>query len=438
MNETNRVPARLVWGLAALIFLSRVAVILYLRTFAGDAGLYEHDEIARSLVAGEGFQFRFFSDVAEPSTHQAPAMAMLLALGYAIFGVGSAISVAFVEIVLAALTTAGAVALGTIAFHWWGRRGLIVAMLGFFAYPAFAYMPTRVQSVNWSLSFILLMLAGFVSMAERRGNKRVALATGAVAALGALGEPILAAPFGLCVLVLLWQRRDALRLPAFVALSYIVVVTPWMVRNAITVGYYGFVKGSFSYVAWQGNHIGASGTDKREVQGPTARALAWRVGGADLEAQLDSARAQAVTVDVILSAEDSATLRELPTEQARMAWFRDQLRKELTAAPSQYVKVVLKRARMLAWFDPTNPRSFVAAYRVPWLLLAALAMLGWLWWPREERPAGYAMWVASVGGLVTVHLLVIMSARFRLPIEALLLLPATFALTRWRRDTNVT
>jgi 4-amino-4-deoxy-L-arabinose transferase-like glycosyltransferase len=434
----SRVPPRLLWGLAALIFISRVAVILYLRTFAGDAALYEHDELARSLVAGDGFQFRFFSDVAEPSTHQAPAMAMLLALGYALFGVGTQLSVAFVEIVLAALTTAGAMALGTIAYHWWGRRGLIVAMLGFFAYPAFAYMPTRVQSVNWSLSFVLLMLAGFVAMAERRGDKRVALATGAVAALGALGEPILAAPFGLCFLVLLWQRRDAWRLPACVAVAYIAVVTPWMVRNAVTLGYYGFVKGSFSYVAWQGNHIGASGTDKREVQGPTARALAWRVGGADLEAHLDSARAQAVSVDVILSAEDSATLRALPNEQARMAWFRDQLRAELKAAPGQYVKVVLKRAKMLVWFDPTNPRSFVAAYRVPWLLLVALALAGWMWWRREERPAGAAMWAATLGGLIAVHLLVIMSARFRLPMEALLLLPATFALTRWRRAPNVT
>jgi hypothetical protein len=197
------------------------------------------------------------------------------------------------------------------------------------------------------------------------------------------------------------------------------------------------VKGSFSYVAWQGNHVGASGTDKREVQGPTARALAWRVGGADLEAHLDSARMQAVSVDVILSAEDSAAIRALPSEQARMGWFRDQLRAELAAAPAQYVRVVLKRAKMLVWFDPTNPRSFVAAYRVPWLLLAALAMAGWLWWRREERTAGYAMWVAALAGLVTVHLLVIMSARFRLPIEALLLLPATFALTRVRRAPNV-
>lgn len=429
---TTAVPRRWLWGLAAAVLVSRLAVIFVLRSYTGDAGAYEHSEIATALAEGRGFQFRFFSDTLHPSGHQAPALPLLLAAGYALFGTGSAASLAFVQVLLAALGAAGAVALGRVAFHWYGLRGLQVAMLGYLAYPAFAYMPTRVQAVNWAVAFLLLMLAGFVALAERRGGWRVAAGTGVAAALGALGEPILAAPFGLCWLALVWLRRDRWQLPLVVAASFWIGVAPWLLRNALVLGQVGFVKSSFGYVAWQGNHRGASGTDKRVVADSTAAALAWRVGGADLEAQLNAARGQAITVDADLSAADSAAIRGLPTERERMDWFRDRLWQDLAQDPGSYLRVSAARARMLLWFDDTNPRSFVAAYRLPWLVLAVLALVG-LWRWRGRRPAGVVMWWAALAGLLVVHLLIIMSARFRLPIEALLLLPAAAGIDFRRR-----
>jgi uncharacterized membrane protein len=91
---------------------------------------------------------------------------------------------------------------------------------------------------------------------------------------------------------------------------------------------------------------------------------------------------------------------------------------------------------MLLWFDPTNPRSYVAAYRVPYLVLALLAIVGFVLMFRARAwPAQGGIWVAAVGGLYLVHTLIITSARFRLPIEALLLLPAAYAVHRvlgWR------
>lgn len=426
----TEMPRRPLWALAGLIFVSRLAVILYLRTYAGDAGAYEHAEIARSLVEGQGFQFRFFADLPHPSGHQAPALPALLALGYLLFGVGAPGAVLFAQVLLAALTACGAAAAGAVAFHWWGRRGLWLTMLAFLCYPPFAYMPTRVQAVNWAVAFVLLMLWGFVTLAERRGGLRVAVATGVLAALGALGEPIVAAAFGTSWLALAWMTRreaGAWRTLAAVAAAFVVVVTPWLVRNQLVLGRAGFVKSSFGYVFWQGNHVGASGTDKRAVQPETAAELAWSVGGSGLEAALDAARAQAVSVDADLSAADSAAIRALPTEAARMQWFQSRVFAELRAAPGEYLRVVGRRVAMLAWFDDTNPRSFVAAYRVPWLLSLGLALAGLWRWRGTDRPAGVLLWGAALAGLVLVHALVIMSARFRLPIEALLLLPAVGA-----------
>lgn len=399
--------------------------------------MYEHDEIARSIVAGDGFRFTFFGPGPEPSGHQAPAIPALLAAGYALFGVGTAEAKLFVEIVLAVLAGAGAYALGTVAHRWWGPRAMVIAMLGFLAYPAFAYMPTRIQAVNWALAFLLLFVAGFVTLAEGRGTTKRAVLTGVAGGLGALGEPILAAPFGLAWLWLIGQRHIRPRHIALVAGACALTIAPWVIRNAISLGKAGFIKSSFWYVAWQGNHPGATGTDKLDVSPRVARALAWRAaGGRETELLLDSARAQAVSVDIAITAADSAALRALPTEQARMEWFGVRLRRELAEEPAAYPRVVARRAWMLLWFDPTNPRSFVAAYRVPYLVLALLACIGiGLLIRRRAWPRSGGVWLAAVGGLYLVHTLVITSARFRLPIEALLLLPAAYAVHRilgWR------
>lgn len=420
------------WGLTLAVLVTRLVAVFFLRTYLGDAGTYEHDEIARGIVEGRGFTFKFFADVPHPSGHQAPALPFLLALGYWMFGVGSAAGIAMAQVALAILVTAGAMALGRMAAQWWGLRGMQLAMTGFLLYPAFAYMPTRVQTVNWTVAFLLLLLAGFVSMSERRGGATVAVGTGIAAGLGVLGEPTLAAPFGLCWLALAWMRRDRLTLVALVAAGFWVVVLPWSLRNAVVLGQFG-PKSSFAYVAWQGNHIGASGTDKRPVADSTARALAWRIGGADLESQLAAARAQAVTVDADMTAADSAAVRALPDERTRMRWFADRLRADLAEDPMAYLRVSAARARMLLWFDETNPRAFVAAYRVPYLLLLVLAVAGLLRWRRAWRP-GYVMWWAATSGLTLVYVFVIMSARFRLPIEALFVLPAAASLlqhTTW-------
>lgn len=431
---------RLLRGLVLLTLAVRVAAILWFRTYLGDAGAYEHEEIAQALLRGEGFAFRFFSDVAEPTGHQAPALPALLALGYAIFGPGAAMGRLAVQLVFAGLAAAAALALGRLAWRWWSERAAIAAMLGFALYPAFVYMPTRIQSINWTLPFLFFALAGFVAMVEGRGGTRVALWTGIAGGLGALGEPILAAPFALCWLYAAWrvhaappeERAGARRDVLVVAASCALVLAPWLARNALVLGAPGFVKSSFGYVAWQGNHRGASGTDKRPVADSVARALAWTWrSGRSTEALLDAARAQAVSVDVALSAADSAALRALPNERSRMAWFRARLVEDLAAEPVAYVRVVGKRLGMLLWFDPTNPRSFVAAYRVPYLLLALTALVGIVLGLRRRQLApGLVLWALALVGLSGVFVFVIASARFRLPIEALLMLPAAYAVHR--------
>ncbi len=442
MPATDAGTTRLVRALLLATLLTRVVAVLWFRTWTLDAGAYEHEVIARALAAGDGFRFNFFGDALQPTGHQAPALPMLLGLGYLLFGIGSAGGRLFAELVLAGLGVVGAWALGRLALEWWGRRAMALAMAGFALYPAFVYLPTRIQAVNWMIPFLLLTTLGFVRLEASRGDarapRRLAIGTGIVGGLGALGEPILAAPFALCWLLFAWRARavratgataPALRPALVVAAACALTLAPWMLRNAVVLHRLAFVKSSFAYVAWQGNHRGGSGTDKVEVPADVQRALAWRAGGGrGTEALLETARRQAVSVDAALTAADSAELLALPDEGARMRWFGTRLRAELTADPAAYLGVSARRLGMLAWFDPTNPRSFVLAYRLPYLVLAAFALAGVVLLARHGAPSGFGYWTAAALGLVVVHTLIITSARFRLPLEALYLLPAALAL----------
>jgi hypothetical protein len=296
-------------------------------------------------------------------------------------------------------------------------------------------MPTRIQAVNGSVTFLLVLLACFIALLERSRSWRLAIviatATGVAGALGALGEPILAAPFGCCWLWLGWQRRS-LRLSALVLAGFVIVLAPWLTRNAMQHGRVTFVKSTFWYVFWQGNHAGASGTDKLQVSAELQRELAWSTGlGRESEALLTAAREQAVSVNVSLSESDLYELHALGSEIEKVHWFERRARRWLSQGFGHYVRLSARRLGLLLWFDDTNPRSFVLAYRLPYLVLFGLALGGLVLIARDrQRQSGFAFWVVALGSLFLVHTLIITSARFRLPIEALYLLPGAFAVDR--------
>jgi len=456
MTSAIGLSARTLGALIALAVGVRWAAILVLGTWQGGpeaAGAYEHDFIARQLVAGDGFSYPFYADAAEATATQAPLLPLLLAGAYTVFGVGSPAAI---------LATQGAnVALAVIAMcglTWLTRclvRGrepraarafTVCALLGFALAPPFVYMVTRIQSINASVCGLLLVLGLYARFIERPSRGRGGVA-GVAVGFACLAEPILALPLGLAWWPLAIITRpptgDAAR-RSFDARALLIpvlaasCVLPWVVRNTFMLGEPTFIKSSFWYVFWQGNHAHASGTDKLPVEPATAKRLRWRMGGAELESTMEAARRQAVSVDSMLDVSERRGLRALPDESARMAWFGDRIRGELAAEPMHYPRMVARRLAMIVWFDPTNPRSFAVPYRLPYLLLAVLAGAGLWGWGRPRGPDWIVVFAAI--GLVAALAGIITSARFRLMIEALMILPAAWAAARvatWRSDEPV-
>jgi hypothetical protein len=207
-------------------------------------------------------------------------------------------------------------------------------------------------------------------------------------------------------------------------LAAAVVLAPWMVRNTLVHERIVFIKSTFWYCFWQGNHIGATGTDKTMPDAQLRSRLAWSWGGATLEADLNAAREQAVSVDTHLAQESLAAIVAEPGEIEKVDHFKTLIRRDLSENPGLYSRLCRVRLGQMLWFDPTNPRAYVLPYRLSYLALLALATMG-VGLSLSGRPAMYWQMPLLAGlGILVFHTLTITSARFRLPIEALLLLPA--------------
>jgi hypothetical protein len=144
-----------------------------------------------------------------------------------------------------------------------------------------------------------------------------------------------------------------------------------------------------------------------------------------------ASRARAISVNSHLSESFIAELQRLPREIDRMARFRQLVWDELRAEPGNYVRLCGRRLVYWVWFDATNPRSYLWHYRVSYLLLLGLALGGTALACRRWR-GWLPIWLAVLA-LTAVHVLVITSARFRIPMELLLMPAAGVAMDRWAR-----
>jgi hypothetical protein len=290
-----------------------------------------------------------------------------------------------------------------------------------------------VQAANWSVTFFGLAIAATFAVAQGWTRRRGAL-LGVVGALGILGEPILAAPLAAAWLLLGWvmvrtptpERRRRAAVLVFALLAALLVLLPWSIRNYQAHGRLVPVKSTFWYVFWQGNHLQSTGTDKLTLSPELADKLAWRLGFGGLDAELEAARQQAQSVDSHLTPEELHELADLPDEMARVDWFKARILSTLSEHPGHYLRLCAVRLWQLLWFDSTNPRALVLPYRGSWLVLAVAALLGCAL-ARRDPPRRGVILLAMVLALAGAHVAVIMSSRFRLPLEAALTLVAGLA-----------
>lgn len=222
-------PLRSPWTIVLLLLVLRAALLALSvdpgRPLTGDEPAY--DDVARSLLAGEGFLYHGRPWIWKPPLWPAAWAAVRAVLGedlrWSVFVQG--------------LFDAGAALLvGLTAGRLFGRRALWTAIALMATWPPFLRESRLLQTEPIFTLMVSLTLYAFVRFAQRPGAL-AALACGAAAGLAMLVRPNGIVP--LAGLVLGWllvdprARREAPHL-AVLALGAVLVVLPWTVRNAVT------------------------------------------------------------------------------------------------------------------------------------------------------------------------------------------------------------
>jgi len=424
--------SRKIVGLVLLALLAlglRVWVVAALWSDHAAPIAYEHGPIAENLLAGKGFSVTFLGTEG-PTSQQAPFYPMLLAGAYAIFGVGTATAHLAVELLQCVAGTALVLAVVWLGWSLLPQRRSVgwIAGLGAAVYPTHLYMVTHLQVALWAALVLTLLLAVVVSPRWQRRRAGAVLA-GCLSASLLLIEPILALALPICAAVFwlaegdgTWTARfraGPLGRIALMAGIAAAIVAPWSVRNWIVHGEPVFVKSTFGYAFWQANNPISWGTDK--IPKPSAEPLRRRHDGtlAGMDRALWEARHETLYIDDVLlkphGYREFAGLSE-PQRSAllgRRAWTF------IRENPGRYAGLCLQRLRYFLLFDETNPKAANRLYRIATVAWLTLALMGLFVSSSRYR----ALWptYAIFGAVALFHALVIVSARFRVPVE-----PMTF------------
>jgi hypothetical protein len=431
-------------GLLLLAFVAlglRLSVVWLLATEHKGPLTYEHGEIAKHLIAGEGFSVRFLGGKG-PTSQQAPFYPVLLAGAYSIFGADSPAALLAVKLLQAVAGTALVLCVAWLGWSLIPNRPGIgwTAAWGAALYPTHVYMITHMQVGVWAALELVLLLA-VIAEPRRNGSLLRAVSAGLIAGLLLLTEPILALALPVAA-VMLWRRERSSSLRTrlshwtsprnifrhqspylarvlCMASVAVIVIAPWLWRNYRVHGEFVFIKSTFGYAFWQGNNSLSWGTDK--IPRPVAETLRQQHDGtlADMDRALWEARHKTLYIDdMALTKDDYRELASL-NEPGRSRLLMARATEFIRDNPQQYARLCLRRLRYFLLFDETNPKAAQRLYRIATVLWLTLAFIGVL----ASRPYWRSLWptFAIFAVVALFHTLTITSARFRIPLE-----PMTF------------
>jgi 4-amino-4-deoxy-L-arabinose transferase-like glycosyltransferase len=223
---------------------------------AGHIHAWEQGNVARALVAGQGFGSPFAS--AQPSAVMPPVYPLIVAGFFRLFGVHNAQSIFAVhafDCLINALACIPVFLLAQRSFGeraaWWAAWGWALSPYGIYFSAAWA----------WSTHLLLLCLCWLLYMAqdlERSPRLGLWAGFGLLAGLAGLTEPsiLLVIPFLLALAA--WRLARAgkpwLQPGAVASLTLAAVLAPWLIRDAMVFHRFIPMRDSMGLELWMGNN----------------------------------------------------------------------------------------------------------------------------------------------------------------------------------------
>lgn len=221
--------------------------------------------IGENLAQGNGF-------VNQPGgyivLHRAPLYPYLLAGLYRLFGETNLLSIFFIQAAFDA---------GTGLLIWWigarmfGSRIGLMAAIAYALYPLSAYYTLRVTN-ECMYTFVQLASIASLFYAVSSEKYRAFFLTGTLVGIAALVRPSAVTLVPFIVVLLLTNRFRRLPNIAFkiiyFLLGFIIILTPWMVRNYSLTGHVIPITTGSGIALWVGTNVRFDGRDVNEMHDP--------------------------------------------------------------------------------------------------------------------------------------------------------------------------
>lgn len=405
------------WYLAGILVLAcavRVGAMLLLQTWSfpseRDFGA-EEGEIAYALATGQGFSWPatwrpvgppdalIRRDHPEPTTWKAPIYPSVIGLAFWVLGPYStraAIALELLQILLSLMTCYVLFRLGSMVF---GESAGLIAAAMFAVYPASLHFSLQKVEYGPLLTLLGLLILKHVITLSRSPSASGSVAVGTLFGIATLVNPVILACYPWTLLWFMWrdtsQWRRRFAHAVAVSVCCAAIMTPWLVRNYFAFGDFVFIRPNF------------------------ARELVLGSYG-------DKSRALDAIDPAILEGNDAYTSR----------WFSEQAVTFVRQNPAQFLQRTARRI-ITFWTYVGDSQGLQKA--IAGAAYASVLCLG---------AAG--LWAARRNELVQLFIIYVMTmplpfyvtwaarGRFRFPVEPVLILGASYALTslvsRWSRD----
>jgi hypothetical protein len=206
---------------------------------------------ALSMHTGQGFGSPFFSNTG-PTAFVAPGFVFVVAGVMSVFGTGSLASAVIVALqVLLSLATLWLVMYT--ARVQFGVYAANIAGILYALYPSMVVVPVKIGDATVSTLFVAAFFAAASTLYVARWKFVPAGVACAVAAL--VNPALIPTLWAICG----WAAWKVKRVPWLGMLAFVVMFSPWPLRNAVAMHAFIPLRSDFGYELNIGNHAGADG-----------------------------------------------------------------------------------------------------------------------------------------------------------------------------------
>ncbi|MGB3340715.1 MAG: glycosyltransferase family 39 protein [bacterium] len=399
-------------------FLLRICAMFLLDSYTQPQD-WEYGDIAENIVDGYGFSLiSEFSHKLETTSSHAPIYPLYLSVFYR---AGQdpmiIIIILFIQVILSSLTALIFYRISLIIFN--KTAGLLTAIAISF-YPPLIYYSVKLTPTVFVIFFIGLTI--FLFLKTEKKEYRMAMIAGSIMGISILANPI---TFTFLPAVLIWYLRKKqinFKTLILVVLSAVIIMGPWTIRNYAVHHRIVPVTTQFGKNFWIGNNVNATGTDYYRVvkNEPDNMVLMTNTLPRNIKDRL-------------------AWLSEIE----RSDYFIKQGKEFIKHNPDKFAILLLKKTYYFWWFTPREIngssdalkyRSMYIAFYLPLLILGFIGIIIAMkrrYIKHSLLPVVVIIIIASIYIFTHVGL-----ARYRAPVEALLIIFASGSLAVFKEKIN--